>query len=138
MLFTGTFGGNGYFQESNLPAYMAGGRSDFFSANNIYVPYWTAETPTNESPAAWFSGDSQFLGLQSRSYVRLQDITISYIFKQPCIKKIGIDNLKVFFTGKNVLTITGWKGGDPELGNVLTSGAYPVSTTLSLGANISF
>lgn len=138
MLFTGTFGGNGYFLESNLPAYMAGGRSDFFSANNIYVPYWTAENPNNEYPAAWFSGDSKFLGLQNRAYVRLQDITISYTFKQPCIKKIGIDNLKVFFAGKNVLTITGWKGGDPELGNVLTSGTYPVSTTLSLGANISF
>lgn len=138
ILFTGTFGGNGYFQEANLPAYMAGGRADFFSANNIYVPYWTETNPTNEYPAAWFTGDSKFLGLQSRSYVRLQDITLSYTFRQPCIKNIGIENLKIFFTGKNIATITGWKGGDPELGNTLTSGTYPVATTLSLGVNVSF
>lgn len=137
VLFTGTFGGNGYFQESNLPAYMAG-RADFFSANNIYVPYWTEANPSNKYPAAWFTGDSKFLGLQSRAYVRLQDITLSYTFNMPGIKNIGINRLKVFFSGKNLATITGWKGGDPELGNVLTSGTYPVATTLSLGANISF
>lgn len=136
-LFTGTFGGNGYFQESNTPAYMAG-RADFFSANNIYVPYWTEDNPSSKYPAAWFTGDSKFIGLQSRAYVRLQDLTVSYTFNQPCIKNMGINNLRVFFTGRNLLTITGWKGGDPELGNILTAGTYPVATTLSLGANISF
>ncbi|MCD7713090.1 MAG: hypothetical protein LUJ25_10495, partial [Firmicutes bacterium] len=59
-------------------------------------------------------------------------------FNQPCIKNMGINDLKVFFTGRNLATITGWKGGDPKLGNILTSGTYPVATTLSLGANISF
>ncbi len=51
-------------------------RADYFSANNIYVPYWTEEAPSNKYPAAWFTGDNKFLGLQSRSYVRLQDLTM--------------------------------------------------------------
>lgn len=138
VMLTGTFGGKEYFMESNKPAFMAGGRGDFFQSNNIYIPYWTKENPSNKYPAAWFLGDDYFLGLQSRAYVRLQDITLSYSFRQSCIKQIGIDNLRVFFTGKNLATITGWKGGDPELGNNILSGTWPVATTLSIGANISF
>ncbi len=138
VMLAGTFGGKGYLQESNKPAFMAGGRGDFFQANNIYIPYWTEENPSDKYPAAWFLGDDYFLGLQSRAYVRLQDVTLSYNFLQPGIKKIGINNLKVFFTGKNLATITGWKGGDPELGNHVIGGTWPVATTLSVGANISF
>lgn len=134
---TGTFGGNGYFQQENASAYMAG-LASHFSSNNIYIPYWTTENPSNKYPAAWFTGDNKFRGLQSRSYVRLQDISISYTFNQSFIKNVGINNLKVFFSGKNLFTITGWKGGDPEIGNTIYQGTYPVATTFSLGANISF
>ena len=137
-LLTGTFGGNGYFQSSNVPAFMAGGRGDYFGANNIYIPYWTETNASNKYPAAWFVGDGRFLGLQSRGYVRLQDVTVSYTFRQPLVKQIGIKNLKVFFAGKNLLTLTGWKGGDPELGSNVVSGSWPVARTLSLGANIGF
>lgn len=138
VMLTGTFGGKGYFQESNAPAYMAGGRGNFFLSNNIYIPYWTESNPSNKYPAAWFLGDDYFLGLQSRAYVRLQDLTLSYSFRQKAVKNAGIDNLKVFFTAKNLATITGWKGGDPELGNNIISGTWPVATSFSIGANIRF
>ena len=99
---------------------------------------WTEERPSNKYPAANFSGDGRFKGLQSRAFVRLQDITLSYTFNSAKIKNFGINNLRVFFTGKNLFTITGWENGDPELGNTILSSTYPISTNLSLGANISF
>jgi len=138
VMLTGSFGGGGYYQDSNKPAFIAAGRSDYHTANNIYVPYWTADNPSNKYPAVWYLGDNYFLGLQSRAYVRLQDITLSYTFRENWVKKAGIQNLKVFFTGKNLFTFTGWDGGDPEIGSTITSGTYPVMTTLSMGANISF
>ena len=107
-------------------------------SNNMYIPYWTEERPSNKYPAANFSGDGRFKGLQSRAFVRLQDITLSYTFNSAKIKNFGINNLRVFFTGKNLFTITGWENGDPELGNTILSSTYPISTNLSLGANISF
>lgn len=137
-MFTGTFGGKGYFQQSNKPAFMAGGGGGGFASNNMDVPYWTEDNTSNKYPAAWYLGDDYFLGLQSRAYVRLQDLTLSYTFNQSSLKDMGIKNLRVFFTGKNLATITGWKGGDPELGNTILGGTWPVATTLSLGANISF
>ena len=115
---------------------MTSGGSNQFAANGIYVPYWTEENRSNKYPEPRYVGDDYFLGLQSRAYVRLQDITLSYTFDQPWVKNAGIQNLKVFFTGKNVATITGWTGGDPEMGT--TVGSNPVLSSFSLGANISF
>lgn len=137
-MIVGTFGGNGYYQSSNKAAYIIGGNGDSFGVNSMYVPFWTPENKSNKYPAATYTGDSYFLGLQSRAYVRLQDINLSYTFNQPCFKKLGIDVLRFFVTGKNLLTFTGWKGGDPEIGNSIVSGTYPVMKSLSFGLNIGF
>lgn len=137
-MLSGTFGGNGYYVSENAPAFLAGGGGGGAYSNNMYIPYWTEDRPSNKYPAANFSGDGRFKGLQSRAFVRLQDITLSYTFNSAKIKNFGINNLRVFFTGKNLFTITGWENGDPELGNTILSSTYPISTNLSLGANISF
>lgn len=137
-MIVGTFGGNGYYQSSNKAAYIIGGNGDSFGVNSMYVPFWTPENKSNKYPAATYTGDSYFLGLQSRAYVRLQDINLSYTFNHPCFKKLGIDVLRFFVTGKNLLTFTGWKGGDPEIGNSIVSGTYPVMKSLSFGLNIGF
>ncbi|MDR1624695.1 MAG: TonB-dependent receptor [Tannerellaceae bacterium] len=137
-MLTGTFGGNEYYVSENTPAFLAGGGGGGAYSNNMYIPYWTEDRPSNKYPAANFGGDGRFKGLQNRTFVRLQNITLSYTFNSAKIKNLGINNLRVFFTGKNLFTITGWENGDPELGNTILSATYPISTNLSLGANISF
>lgn len=138
VMVSGVFGGNGYFQQSNKTAYITAGNRDQFASNGLYIPYWTEQHPSTKYPAATFTGDSYFLGLQSRAYVRLQDVTLSYTFNQPWVKNAGINKMKLFLTGKNLATLTGWEGGDPESGGTALGGSYPVSTTLSLGLNLSF
>ncbi|MCD7930395.1 MAG: SusC/RagA family TonB-linked outer membrane protein [Tannerellaceae bacterium] len=137
VLITGTFGGGGYYMKSNTAAYMNNGGG--FNINGIYVPYWTPENPSNVYPAATFSGDSdRFQGLQNRGFVRLQDITLSYTFREAWVKNLHIQNLKVFATAKNLFTITNWEGGDPEVGIGVRDNTYPVLTSFSIGATISF
>lgn len=138
IMITGTFGGNGYYQQSNKSAYMTCGGSNQFSSNSMYIPYWTAENQSNKYPAPTFVGDDYFLGLQNRAYVRIQDVSLSYTFREPWVKKARINNMKVFFSGKNLATISGWTGGDPEIGSTIISGTYPIQTSLSLGVNLSF
>lgn len=137
MLVSGIFGGNDYYMQSNTPAYMTSGTGRF-NDNMTYKPYWTTENPSNVYPSATFSGDSRFLGLQSRGFVRIQDISLSYTFKEHWVKAANINSLKVFFAAKNVATFTNWKGGDPETGATYLSNTFPVVSTFSLGANISF
>lgn len=137
-MITGAIGCGGYFQQSNPAAYIIGGNGNHFGVYGIHVPYWTPENKSNKYPAATYTGDSNFKGLQSRSFVRLQDISLSYSFKQDVFRKAGINNFNVFVTGKNLLTFSGWTGGDPELGNSFSSGVYPMMKSVSVGANISF
>jgi TonB-linked SusC/RagA family outer membrane protein len=138
VMLAGTFGGNGYFLQDNRYAFLAGGDPGTFGGNAVYIPYWTEENRSNVYTSPTFTGsDGRYLGLQSRAFVRLQDVTLSYTFREPWVKKANISNLKVFFTGKNLATITGW-AGDPESGRTVMSGSYPVLTTLSMGINLSF
>jgi len=135
-MISGIFGGNGYYMASNTGAYMT--RTNIFNSNSIYVPYWTADNLSNVYPSATYSPDDRFLGLQSRTFVRLQDVSLSYTFHQAWMKRLQLTNLKVFFAGKNLLTLTGWEGGDPELGNTVRDNTIPVPTTYSFGLSAGF
>ncbi len=137
VMVTGTFGGNNYFLKSNTAAYMTSGTGRF-NDNMTSKPYWTPENQSNVYPSAYFAGDGRYLALQSRGFVRLQDIALSYNLGERWIKMARINSLKVFLSAKNVATITKWFGGDPETGTPVRENTFPVATTYSIGANISF
>lgn len=96
------------------------------------------ENKSNKYPSATFAGDGRFLGLQSRTFVRIQDIILSYTFSQPWLKSANIEALKIFLAGKNVATFTNWDGPDPETGATYLSNTFPVPASYSIGVNISF
>jgi len=144
IMVTGTFGGNNFFLKENQTAYLVNGTGRF-NDNLPSIPYWTSENRSNVYPSATFAGDGRFLGLQNRSFVRIQDVTLSYTFNQPWLKNAGINAFKVFATAKNLATFTNWYGGDPEVGARLREpsanglGArMPVASIYSLGVNVSF
>ena len=137
VMVTGTFGGNNMFLRSNPSAYMTSGTGRF-NDNLHYIPYWTSSNPSNVYPSAIFSGDGRFVGLQSRGFVRVQDVTLSYTFNQPWLSAAHIGSLKVFATAKNLATFTDWFGGDPETGARIRENVMPVTSTYSLGVNLSF
>ncbi|MDD4191449.1 MAG: SusC/RagA family TonB-linked outer membrane protein [Mangrovibacterium sp.] len=136
-MVSGIFGGNGYYMNGNAVAYMTSGTGRF-NDNMPYKPYWTADRPSNVYPSAIFSGDGRYLALQSRGFVRVQDITLSYVFNQPWTKELNIKSLKLFFSAKNIATFTNWDGGDPETGAKYLENKLPVAATYSIGANVSF
>lgn len=137
VMISGNFGGNGYYMKSNPYAYLTSGTSRF-NDNMTSKPYWTEENRSNTYPSAYFSGDGRFLGLQSRAFVRIQDVTLAYRLKQAWIQKMNINSAKFFVTAKNLATFTNWFGGDPETGNGVRENVFPVPSTYSFGANISF
>lgn len=52
--------------------------------------------------------------LTDASYIRLKNIVLSYNFPAAWLKPLKISNWKVFVQVQNLLTITGYKGNDPE------------------------
>jgi TonB-linked SusC/RagA family outer membrane protein len=137
VLVSGIFGGGDWYKKNNAAAYLTSGTGRF-NDNMTSKPYWTEENQSNEYPSAYFSGDGRFQGLQSRTFVRVQDATLSYRFKTQLLAKAKMNAVKVFVSGRNLATITKWIGGDPETGTPVRENTFPVPSTYSVGANISF
>ncbi|MCX2494774.1 TonB-dependent receptor [Pedobacter sp. PF22-3] len=53
--------------------------------------------------------------LSDGSYVRLKTLTIGYNFPTSILTKIKLSKLRLYATAQNLLTITGYKGWDPEV-----------------------
>ena len=73
--------------------------------------------------------------LQDGSYMRIKNVTLSYTFPTEWIKKIQLNQLRLYVSVENLATFTSLpKGYDPENLNW----SYPFYRTWSVGANISF
>ncbi|MBP1616876.1 MAG: SusC/RagA family TonB-linked outer membrane protein [Bacteroidetes bacterium] len=75
---------------------------------------WSPKNPDGIYAAYETAGAITPTRYEGRSFVRLQDITLDYSLPKSMISKIGLDNINVYVTGKNLLTFTGWHGWDPE------------------------
>lgn len=80
--------------------------------------------------------------LQNAAYIRLKNVQLGYTFPRTWVSKIGLQSLRLYFSGDNLLTFTKLHGYfDPEtLGDTgdKTGKVYPLAKTLSVGLNINF
>lgn len=134
-MLIGFFGGNNYYMKSNPGAFQQTGG---YNMQTIYKPYWKPDRPSSIYPAAFFTGDGKFLGLQSRTFIRVQNLSLSYTFNQEWVRQSNIRSFKVFLTANNPIIFTKWAGGDPEVGTTVHAGTFPVSSTYSFGLNLTF
>jgi TonB-linked SusC/RagA family outer membrane protein len=73
-----------------------------------------------------------------RSFVRLQDVNLSYTFEKSILDKIKMQDLRAFINGKNLLTLTNWNGWDPETGERISTGGRPVLRGVTFGLEVKF
>ncbi|WP_315351633.1 TonB-dependent receptor [Segatella oris] len=105
--------------------------------------------PTYAVPRISMTDDNDNFGrisdwyLESDSYLRMKNISISYSFTD-LLRKIAFFNsrqstLDLTLSCDNLFTITPYTGIDPEVGGVgFDCGQYPVSRTVSLAVKIKF
>jgi len=85
------------------------------------------------------------LFIEDGSFVRLQNVTLSYNLPKTLIQKLKIRGAKVFISGSSLWTITNYTGYNPDVsltGNNtqqmgFDNAGYPVSRTFRLGVNLS-
>lgn len=90
--------------------------------------------------------------LEDGSYLRFKTITLSYRINPDFLSGIGLSAASIYVSGNNLVTITKYKGFDPEVNSYGTSnnsnedrnislgldnGAYPQSKMFLVGVNIS-
>lgn len=102
---------------------------------------WTPENYDSKIPAIAYSNDnnegrtSTYL-YEDHSFAKLRNIQLGYTFSIPGLKKAGVDKLRFYVTGQNLIQITSrnFSGVDPEQ----TDYSYPLPTTFIGGVQISF
>lgn len=102
-----------------------------YSENHIDAPYPRILGLHNYNTVNYSS-----FWVQDASYIRLKNIQLGYTFD--ILKKYGISNLRVYFSGENIATITKYKGFDPESTIGMRGWMYPLVGVYSLGLNLSF
>ena len=115
--------------------------TDVSRDNNFNHIWWTPENKSDTYPRIRYT-DSKYTPLQSRTFVRLQNISLSYTFAQALTQKYKVNKLQLYISATNVFTITNWVGGDPETGQTLNWNGYgygyPLSAVYSVGINLTF
>lgn len=85
--------------------------------------------------------------LQNAAYMRLKNFQIGYTLPNHLTQKVGMSNVRIFFSGENLFTVTGLPDGfDPETISTgygaswgMQSGkTYPLSRTFSTGISVNF
>lgn len=82
--------------------------------------------------------------LEDADFIRLRNLTLGYTFPESIADKLSMNNLRVYFSGLNLLTVTDYEGYDPESrsdagqGPGTTFYSAPAARTFSLGVNLKF
>lgn len=81
--------------------------------------------------------------IESNDYLKFRSVTLGYNFNG--LKQWGVQNVRVYFTGENLLTFTGYSGIDPEVpasdgavSHMASPYHYPQVRKFMFGLNVSF
>lgn len=126
--------------------YYDGNNTNVSDPDNCYLINGSAKLPRWSSNDINGNNRMSDRWLEDGSYLRIQNISLSYNFPKRWIKKAAMENLKVYFNCQNVYTFSNYSGLDPEIGSYnqqagLTNvdmGRYPSPRIYTFGANISF
>lgn len=143
----GIFGGgkDNFFMSTNLRGLNPGAVT---IGNWLNLPYWTPDNPGNKYPRPNYGNPLLYGFYQSRTFVRLQNASFSYLFPKSITEKLKVSNLKAYVSGTNLFTITGWTGLDPANaaqiggngGSSLTTvnKSQPIMRAFTFGLNVGF
>ncbi|MDL2222092.1 TonB-dependent receptor, partial [Parabacteroides sp. OttesenSCG-928-N08] len=110
---------------------------------------WTWDNPSNEYPRPYASSSENRRAqtdryLENGSYIRLKNLQLGYSLPQRWSSRLGVNRCRLYISGQNLLTITKYKGYDPEIsyGSVFgqgnDTGGYPPVRTYNIGLQVTF
>lgn len=115
-------------------------QADPYDENSEWIAgYWpaTRQGTTN----TYNQTDANTFNRRSTSYLRLKSVEVGYTFSSPGLRKAGIQNLRVYANGFNLLVICNkyMRYFDPEISENGGLGyQYPLTRSYNLGVNITF
>ena len=130
------------FLEGNYVTHKAG--LDYWSPSNTSGNHAAVHFSKRSINTSWANlVNGQHLLVEGTTwrrsdYVRLKEATLAYTWRGRKFQKAtGMDGIKLYLTGNNLLTFTSLLEGDPESKD-LTYGNYPHMRTVKLGLQFIF
>lgn len=126
---------------TRLNTVLANGELWKGAINGIRTKYYTPEFPSTDYPRP--KPDTHLhlypFAVRDASYIRLRTLTLGYTIPSSAFSKVGIQRVKIYATGTNLLTFTDFKSYSPEqdplAGNAT---AFPETRNITIGTNITF
>ena len=96
------------------------------------------------------TGVTSTLAIENGSFLRLNTLIVGYTLPKTVLAKLHMSNLRIYGSVYNLLTITKYKGLDPEVGtndnangsvyptSGFDYGAYPRARSFVFGVNLNF
>ncbi|MVN91242.1 SusC/RagA family TonB-linked outer membrane protein [Mucilaginibacter aquatilis] len=134
------YGGDKNYLATNTPRMVRNDntiRDNYFSGTD----FWSPRNPDGKYPRSIVTSTISPSYYQNRSFLRLQDVSLSYRFTGKLIERMNVQNISLFVSGRNLATWTNWEGWDPESDDSnrgLSSEGRPVLRGYSVGLNVTF
>jgi len=126
----------------------AGSTVDYYGAEGLIQRLNALNAGANMyNPAAVTTMQLIDYAVEDASFLRINNVTVGYTLPKDWVKKVFIQNIRVYLTGYNLLCITKYSGSDPEVDtsskkNAMTPGvdyaSYPKSRSFVAGINVTF
>lgn len=117
------------------------------SPNKDYIKHmWTEENPYGAKHPKLYWQDMgggkntrpNSYYLRDASFFRLKNLTLGYTLPRVWTEKANISKVRIYFSGDNLLTLTPYKGLDPERNGDGRDAIYPQNRIYSFGLNVEF
>lgn len=113
-----------------------------------FMNRWHGEGTSNTMPRfSWSNNNDNWrtsdLYVHDGSYARIKNIQLGYTLPSNLTQKFFVQKLRFYVSAENLLTMTSYKGLDPELNgdersNGIDRGYYPQARTFTVGVNLNF
>ncbi|UOE47318.1 TonB-dependent receptor [Mucilaginibacter sp. SMC90] len=124
--------------------YQAYRRLDIATANYPIeaLNAWTPQNASSNYPRLSdvdgnqnFKNPSNFY-LQNGAYFRIKTLQVGYTLPKNILNAIDAKKVRIFLSSNNLVTVTGYKGYDPEISGGIDMGIYPQARTFMAGLDI--
>ncbi len=109
---------------------------------------WHGEGTSNIEPILDKSRGHNYLSstnlLENGSYIRLRNVQLGYTLPEPIVRKLGLQGLRIYANGQNLVTFKHNTGYTPEIagsalsGGIDQGGTYPLPSVYTVGLSVNF
>jgi len=108
---------------------------DWWSPSNPTNKMWSPITAANAYVTGGGGGSTRPSKFEKTDFLRVKDVTLGYNLPKKYVEVIGLSNLNVYVSVRNLLTVTNYGGLDPELADNRNT---PLNREYMFGLKFSF